>query len=93
MPFTLDVSLISGKTVSLETHDDESLESLRLRAQRALGAGKGRLFTSAGSALDGETPLKRARLQNAEPLMFQVGRVATQATCQAFATILGMVPS
>ncbi|OLQ14965.1 Vacuole morphology and inheritance protein 14 [Symbiodinium microadriaticum] len=62
---------------------------LRLRAQRALGVGKGRLFGSAGSALDGEAPVKRARLQNAEPLTFQVGRVATQATEEAFATILG----
>ena len=39
--------------------------------------------------LDGETPLKRVRLQNAEPLTFQVGRVAIQAAFGAFAAILG----
>ena len=37
----LEVSLISGRTVSLQTHGDESEESLRVRAQRALGAKAG----------------------------------------------------
>ena len=88
MSLTLEVSLISGKTVSLETHEDESVESLRMRAQRALRAGKGRLLTSTGSVLDGETPLKSARLQNL-PLTFHVRRVDIQATCSAFAAIVG----
>ena len=88
MSLTLEVSLISGKTASLETHQDESVESLTMRAQRALGAGKGRLLTSTGRVLDGETPLKRARMQN-KPLTFHVRRVDIQATPYAFAAILG----
>ena len=49
MSQTLEVSLISGKTVSLQTHGDESVESLRVRAQKALGVGPGRLVSSTGS--------------------------------------------
>ena len=87
MSFTLDVSLISGKTVSLETDADESVESLRVRAQRALGAGKGRLLDSTGSILDGAASLKKARLQ--EPLTLQVRRVDILGSKAAFAAILG----
>ena len=79
---------MSGKTVSLETHGDESVESLGMRAQRALAVGKGRLLTSTGSVLDGETPLNRARLQNL-PLTLHVRRVDIHATNFAFAAILG----
>ena len=40
-----------------------------VRAQEALGSGRGRLLVldSSGNALDGGAPLKRARLQPAEP--------------------------
>ena len=68
MSLTVEVSLISGRTVSLQTHEVESVESLRVRAQRALGAGKGRLVDSTGSVLDGGASLKKARLQFQEPL-------------------------
>ena len=64
----LEVSLISGRTVSLQTHGDETLESLRERAQKALGVCKGRLFNSTGSVLDGGGPLKKSRLKYDEPL-------------------------
>ena len=89
MSLTLEVSLLSGKTASLQTHEDESVESLRMRAQRALGAGKGRLLDSTGSVLDDRAPLKEARLQYAEPLTLQVRRVDIQATSSAFAAMLG----
>ena len=70
MPLTLDVSLMSGKTVSLETHGDESVESLRMRAQRALRAGKGRLFNSAGSVPG--FLLRNLRYHNKEPMWFTI---------------------
>ena len=89
MSLTLEVSLISGKTVSLQTHGDESVESLRVRAQGALGVGKGRLLSSTGSALEGGAVLKKARLQQAEPLTLQVRRVDISRHYSAFAAILG----
>ena len=60
MSLAVEVSLISGKTVSLEAASDESVESLRLRAQSALGVGKGRLLNSTGDVLHGEALIKRA---------------------------------
>ena len=89
MSLTLEVSLISGKTVSLQTHGDESVESLRLRAQRALVVGKSRLFDSTGSVLDGGAPLQMTSLQYVEPLTLQVGRVDLCCGLAAFAAILG----
>ena len=89
MSLTLEVSLVSGKTVSLQTHGDESVESLKVRAQRALGVGKGRLLSSTGSVLDGGAVVKKARLQQAEPLSLQVRRVDICAKKGAFAAILG----
>ena len=95
MSLTFEVSLISGKTVSLRADADESVKSLRVRAQKALGIGKGRLLDSTGSLLDGGAPLKQARLQNAEPnvqpepLTLQVGRVGISGGRMACAAILG----
>ena len=89
MSLTFEVSLMSGKTVSLKTHGDESVESLRVRAQRVLGVGKGRLLNSAGSILNEGVPLKKAELQYEEPLTFQVGHVDVCGGRFAFAAILG----
>ena len=93
MSFMIEISLISGKTVSLQAHGDESVESLRLRAQRALGAGKGRLLDSAGSVLGGGAPLKKARLQYGEPLTLQVRRVDICCGQTARLRSLVMAPS
>ena len=90
MSLTLEVSLISGKTVSLQTDGDESVESLRVRAQRTLGVGKGRLLNSNGSVLDGSAPLKEANLQHSEQLTLQVGSASICCGQSAFASILGM---
>ena len=95
MPLTVEVSLVSGKTVSLQTHEDESVESLRKRAQKALGVGKGRLVDSDGSVLDGGAPFKKARVQSAETnalpetLTLQIRRVDICGSKEAFAAILG----
>ena len=89
MSLSFEVCLISGKTVSLQTDEDESAESLRERAQRALGAGKGRLLDATGSVLDGGVLLKKARLQYVEPLTLQVRRVVICGSSGAFAAILG----
>ena len=89
MSLTLEVSLISGKTVPLKTDEDESVESLRVRAQRALGVGKGRLVDSTGSVLDAGVPLKKAMLQFQEPLTLQIRRVDVCGGNRAFAAILG----
>eukprot|EP00439_Symbiodinium_sp_Y106_P071941 s28_g13.t1 len=85
---TLEVSLISGKTVSLETLGDESVDEC-VRRERALGVGKGQLLDCAGSFLDEGAPLKKASLQEGEPLTLQVRRVDIRGGSAAFAAILG----
>ncbi|CAE7307011.1 cofH, partial [Symbiodinium sp. CCMP2456] len=89
MSLTVEVSLFSGKTVSLQTDEDECVASLRVRAQKTLGAGKGRLVDSTRSVLDEGVPLKKARLQYKEPLTLQVRRVDICGAAAAFAAILG----
>ena len=39
MPISVDVYLMSGKMVSLEVEGEASVNTLRLRAQSALGVG------------------------------------------------------
>ncbi|CAE7915552.1 unnamed protein product, partial [Symbiodinium sp. KB8] len=89
MSLMVEIRLMSGRTASLQTNGDESVESLRVRAQKALGAAKGRLLDSTGSVLDGGAPLKKARLQYEEPLTFQIRPVDICGGRFASAAILG----
>ena len=49
MSVSVAVHLLSGKSASLEVEADASIESLKDRAQSALGTGRGRLLNSSGS--------------------------------------------
>ena len=60
MPLVIEVSLISGKTVLLQADVDESVDSLKQRAQIALGVGRGQLLAHCG-ILDGRAKLKETR--------------------------------
>ena len=90
MAIVLDVTLISGRKVSLESDLDASVESVSRHAGRALGVGKGRLLNSLGGVLDGDASLETAGLQTGDSLTLQVGKVQIcGATVQGFAAILG----
>ena len=54
---------------------EESVESLRLRVQRALGVGSGRLLNSTGGILDNGILVKKARLRNGDSLTLQIRTV------------------
>ena len=88
MAIVVDVTLISGQRVSLETDLTASVQSLTERARRALGVGRGRLFTSFGSALDGDTKLGEAKLQTGDCLTLQVG----SRTCNRSKPPLALLP-
>ena len=49
MSMTVEVGLLSGRTVTVNADKNELVDSLRLRAQVALGVAKGRLVDSSGS--------------------------------------------
>ena len=68
MSVVVDVGLISGKTVSVEARLDESVATLKRRAQTALAVGKGRLLDSSGQVLDDQLTVKKANLETMTPL-------------------------
>ena len=72
MAISVDVHLLSGKRVSLETQEDASVEELNQRAQAALAVGKGRLLSADGHALDAAQTVKLARLRNGDALCLQI---------------------
>ena len=93
MSISVDVHLLSGKTETLEVDVDDSVESLRRRAQSALKAGNGRLLNSSGEVLDGASTIEEARLQNGDVLTLHMKQVALVAAkgggASAFAVMLG----
>ena len=89
MSIAVEVSLLSGKTATVQADLDETVEVLTQRAQIALGVGKGRLLDSSGVVLDGCAATKKARVQNGDSLTLQVSRVQVQFTGYSFAAILG----
>ena len=90
MPIVVDVTLMSGQGVSLETYLTASIQSLEKRARNVLGVGRGRLLSSSGAVLDGETQLGAAKLQTGDCLTLQVGTVRICGGSSCFAAILVM---
>ena len=68
MSITVEVGLLSGKTATLQAGCDDSVATLKRRAEVALGVGRGRLLDSSGSVLDADLTVKRARLLNGASL-------------------------
>ena len=92
MSIVLDVGLMSGKTVSLEAGLDESVGSLKCRAQTALAVRKGRLLDSS-KMLDEEQTIRAAKLLTGTLLTLQISEVQVlgtpKGTCSgAFSAIL-----
>ena len=89
MSVMVEVGLLSGKAITLEAHQDEQVEALALRAQIALGVGKGRLLDSSGNVLDACATIKDARVQSSDFLTLHRTQVQVQASDRAFAAVLG----
>ncbi|OLP99176.1 hypothetical protein AK812_SmicGene18269 [Symbiodinium microadriaticum] len=87
----LEVSLLSGRTVSLEAEPDESVKALRSRAQKALAVGTGtaKLLDSSGGVLDGSTTLEESGLQSGDTLTLKISSFQVRGHDSAFAAILG----
>ena len=89
MSVTLEVALLSGRTVTVEAGQAEQVEQLKLRAQIVLGVGKGRLLDLSGSVLDSCSTVEAAKLHNGDSLTLHIARLQIQSTISAFAAILG----
>ena len=53
MSITLEVSLISGKTVLVQTAKDATVDDFKQSAHGLLSVGRAKLITSSGPVLDG----------------------------------------
>ena len=80
MSMTVEVGLLSGRTVTVNADKDELVDSLRLRAQVALGVAKGRLVDSSGSVLDACSTVEASKLQNGDSLTLHIRRLQIQST-------------
>ena len=91
MSITVQVSLLSGKTATVEADLDETVDTLTQRAQIVLGVGRGRLLDSFGVVLRmrGHREFPDSAIQNGDPLTLHVSRVQIQSSSVSFAAILG----
>lgn len=62
MSVSIEVSLLSGKTLPIEVDVDVSLDDLSEHAQRALETSRGRLVNSFGRVLEGSATIRQSRL-------------------------------
>ena len=67
---------------------DETVGTLKRRAQIALGVGSGRLLDSSGCVMEGTLPIKKSRVQNGDSLTLLRNTVQVQATAGAFAAVV-----
>ena len=88
MPFTIEVSLLSGRSVSLEARPDEPVQSLQSRAQRTLAVVRGRLLSSSGGILDGAATLAESGLLSGDVLTLLMSSIQVCAGYFFFAAIL-----
>ena len=88
MSVVVDVGLMSGKMVSVQTKLDEPVATLKSRAQTALEVGKGRLLDAFGGLLDDKQTVQEAKLENGTSLTLQLGGVQIAVSDSAFAVIL-----
>ena len=96
MSISVGVSLMSGRSASVEADLDSSVQELKQAAQTVLGVGKGQLLDSSGGVLNEQSTLQKAKLQAGDSLTLRIRQVHVQA-CNtkwfdgpsAFATILG----
>ena len=89
MSIAVDVGMLSGTRTTVNVGLDDEVETLKERAQTALGAGKGYLLDSCGRVLDARADIKTAGVQNGDTLSLHITQVQVQATASAFAAILG----
>ena len=89
MSLAVEVGLISGRTIALEAAPDEKLQSVKHRAQNALGVSKGRLLDASGRTLDGLASIKEAGINNGDSLTLQISGIQASGNVAAFAAILG----
>ena len=61
MSIHVEVGLISGRKATVQAALDETVGTLKRRAQVALGVGTGRLLDSSGCVVEGTVPIEESQ--------------------------------
>ena len=89
MSIAVQVSLLSGKTATVQAGLEETVETLTQRAQIALGVGKGRLLDSSGVVLDGSVDTETSLIQNGDSLTLHNSGHISFFCCHSWRWICG----
>ena len=74
MSLAISVSLLCGRTVTLQAEPGTSVKSFKRSAQAALNVGSGQLLEPSGRVLDDAARIKKTRLQHGDVLTLHIGR-------------------
>ena len=74
MSITLEVSLISGRTVSVQTDRKATVDRVKQSAQSQLFVGRAKLVTASGRALEGATTIGECGLTSGDSVTLHVAR-------------------
>ena len=75
MSISLQVSLLSGRTICLDAELGKSLQSLSDRAQVALASRRGSLLNAEGKLLHGASTVEECCLRDGDVLTFHIGHI------------------
>ncbi|CAE7487092.1 unnamed protein product [Symbiodinium sp. CCMP2456] len=75
MSISLQVSLLSGRTICLDAELGESLQSLSDRAQVALASRRGSFLNAEGKMLHGASTVEDCCLKDGDVLTFHMGQI------------------
>ena len=89
VPVSLEVTLLSGKSVEITTDLDTKVEELQTQAQKALQAGRGLLLNSLGETLPAAASLKEVGLKPGDVLTLFLREISVVSSQHAFAILLG----
>ena len=89
MSVIVEVSLPSGKTVTVQAGLNETVETLTQRACIGLGVGNGRLVDCSGVVQNGCAEITNTRIRNGDSLTLLVNRIQVRSNGFSFAAILG----
>ena len=80
MSIAVDVSRMSGRTVSVEANLDSFVQALKRTAETALGVFKGQLLDSSGGVLNEQSTFKKLKLQRRASLTLHLRQVEVCGT-------------
>ena len=89
MSIRIQVTLLSGRTATVDAGADASVDEVMLQAQSILEVGRGRLVTSSGHVLDGSETITKCGLRSGDVITMHVAPTQVSFSHSAGAAVLG----